>query len=62
MEYKVETIGSVFSDKAISDFENLLESRAEEGYKFHSVFEVTQPGCLGIGQGTNTYLAVYVKE
>lgn len=62
MEYKVETIGSVFSDNAISDFENLLESRAEEGYKFHSVFEVTQPGCLGIGQGTNTYLAVYVKE
>jgi hypothetical protein len=28
----------------------------------HSVFQVSQPGCLGIGQGTVTYLAVYVKE
>ncbi|TVR98825.1 MAG: hypothetical protein EA406_05580 [Rhodospirillales bacterium] len=62
MKYKVESIGAEFSSKAISNFEKLLESRAEEGYKFHSVFQVTQRGCLGIGQGTATYLAVYVKE
>ena len=62
MKYKVESIGVEFSNKAISNFEKLLESRATEGYKFHSVFQVTQPGCLGIGQGTTTYLAVYVKE
>ena len=62
MQYKVESIGSEFSNKAIASLEKLLESRASEGYKFHSVFQVTQPGCLGIGQGTTTYLAVYVKE
>ena len=62
MKYKVESIGVEFSSKAISSFEKLLESRAEEGYRFHSVFQVTQPGCLGIRQGTTTYLAVYVKE
>lgn len=62
MQYKIETIGSEFSNKAISSLEKLFTSRASEGYKFHSVFQVQQPGCLGIGQGTTTYLAVYVKE
>ena len=62
MKYKVKSIGAEFSNKAISNLEKLLESRASEGYKFHSVFQVSQPGCLGIGQGTTTYLAVYVKE
>lgn len=62
MQYKVESIGAEFSDKAIKSLEKIFESRAAEGYKFHSVFQVSQPGCLGIGQGTVTYLAVYVKE
>jgi len=62
MQYKVESIGAEFSNKAISNLEKIFESKASEGYKFHSVFQVSQPGCLGIGQGTNTYLAVYVKE
>ncbi len=62
MKYKVEPIGAEFSNKAITNFEKLLESRASEGYKFHSVFQVSQPGCLGTGKGTTTYLAVYVKE
>ncbi len=62
MRYKVESIGTEFSSKRISVFEAQLESRAAEGYRFHSVFQVTQPGCLGTGQGTTTYLAVYVKE
>ena len=62
MKYKVESIGAEFSNKAIANFEQLLESRASQGYKFHSVFQVSQPGCLGAGQGTVTYLAVYVKE
>lgn len=62
MKYKVESIGAEFSNKAITNLEKLLESRASEGYKFHSVFQVSQPGCLGIGQGTTTYLAVYIKE
>ncbi len=62
MKYKVEPIGAEFSNKAIASLEKLLEARATEGYKFHSVFQVSQPGCLGIGQGTTTYLAVYIKE
>jgi len=62
MQYKIETIGAAFSDKAVSSLEKLFTSRASEGYEFHSVFQVQQPGCLGIGQGTTTYLAVYVKE
>jgi len=62
MEYKIETIGTAFSDKAIKSLEKRFSSRASEGYKFHSVFQIQQPGCLGLGQGTTTYLAVYVKE
>jgi hypothetical protein len=62
MQYKVESIGAEFSNKAITALEKRFDGKANEGYKFHSVFHVTQPGCLGFGQGTNTYLAVYVKE
>jgi len=62
MQYKIESIGAEFSDKAISSLEKRFASKASEGYKFHSVFQVQQPGCLGIGQATSTYLAVYVKE
>ncbi len=36
--------------------------QSTEGYRLHSVFQVSQPGCLGIGQPTITYLAVYEKN
>ncbi len=62
MKYKVESIGAQFSDKAIAELESRFDAKASAGYKFHSVFHVSQPGCLGMGQGTTTYLAVYVKE
>lgn len=62
MQYKVESIGAEFSNKGIAALEKRLESQAANGYVFHSVFQVAQPGCLGIGSGTITYLAVYVKE
>jgi hypothetical protein len=62
MQYKIESIGALFSDDAVSSLEKRFESRASEGYKFHSVFQVQQPGgCLG-GKPTTTYLAIYVKE
>lgn len=61
-KYLIETIGSAFSDKAVTALGQRFDGHAKEGYKFHSVFQVTQPGCLGIGQGTSTYLAVYVKD
>jgi hypothetical protein len=62
MQYMIEPIGAEFSNKAISSLAERFTSRANEGYKLHSVFQVTQPGCLGMGQGKITYLAVYVKE
>ncbi|MCA1773985.1 MAG: hypothetical protein LC677_15795 [Halomonas sp.] len=62
MHYKIESIGAEFSNKAISSLEQRFSAKASEGYKFHSVFQIQQPGCLGIGKSTITYLAVYVKE
>jgi hypothetical protein len=61
MQYKIESIGAEFSNKAIASLEQRFTSKASEGYNFHSVFQIQQPGCLGIGKPTITYLAVYVK-
>lgn len=62
MSYMIEPIGAMFSNKSITELADRFTHRAREGFKLHSVFQVTQPGCLGLGQGTTTYLAVYVKE
>ena len=62
MQYKIEQIGAEFSNKAISSLESRFNTYASQGYKFHTVFQVQKPGCLGIGSPTITYLAVYVKE
>ncbi len=62
MKYKIEPIGSEFSNKAISSLEDRFSARSSEGYEFHSVFQIQQPGCLGFGKPTITYLAVYVKQ
>jgi len=62
MQYKIETIGAQFSNRAITELEGRFNKYSESGYKFHSVFQIQKPGCLGIGAPTITYLAVYVKE
>jgi hypothetical protein len=62
MQYKIEQIGSQFSNKAIGSLENRFNKYAEQGYKFHSVFQIQKPGCLGIGAPSVTYLAIYAKE
>jgi hypothetical protein len=62
MQYLIESIGAQFSNKDLPHLASRFTSRAAEGYRLHSVFQVSQPGCLGIGQPTITYLAVYVKE
>lgn len=62
MKYKIESIGSEFSNKAISKLEDRFSTRSSEGYEFHSVFQIQQPGCFGFGKPTITYLAVYVKQ
>lgn len=61
VQYLIEPIGAEFSNKAIAGLSQRFTARAAEGYRLHSVFQVTQPGCLGIGQGSVTYLAVYVR-
>jgi hypothetical protein len=62
MEYIVEPIGAQFSDSALTALGQRFSARSGQGYKLQLVFQVTQPGCLGIGQGSVTYLAVYAKE
>lgn len=59
MKYKVQSIGKVFDDKAIKALEARLNDAGSAGYRFHSVMEVTQPGCLGLGTPSVTYLAVF---
>ncbi|MCQ4164925.1 hypothetical protein [Tahibacter harae] len=61
MEYLIEPIGAQFSNTAVTALGQRFSSRAAQGYKLHSVFQVSQPGCLGIGAPTITYLAIYVK-
>ena len=62
MEYKIEPIGAMFSNKDLPALASRFTAQAASGFKFHSVFHVSQPGCLGIGAGSVTYLAIYVKE
>lgn len=61
MQYRVETIGAAFSDKAIKEFSGLLNSRSNEGWELHTVFAVEKKGCFGMSEG-QTYLAVYKRE
>lgn len=62
MRYKIEPIGAQFSKKDLPKLAQLFTDRAADGYRLHSVFHVSQPGCLGLGAPTNNYLAVYVNE
>lgn len=59
MQYMIEPIGAQFSNKDLPNLAKRFSQRANEGYRLHSVFQVSQPGCLGIGQPSITYLAVY---
>ncbi|MCU1348760.1 MAG: hypothetical protein JWO56_1790 [Acidobacteria bacterium] len=61
-EYHVESIGAQFSDNALAALAKRFSDRAGHGYTLQFVFQVSQPGCLGIGQPTVTYLAVYARE
>jgi hypothetical protein len=62
MRYKIEPIGAQFSNKDLPKLVQLFTDRAADGYRLHSVFHVSQPGCPGLGAFTNTYLAAYVNE
>ena len=62
MRYMIEPIGAQFSNKDVTKLAGLLSQRASEGFRLHSVFQVSQPGCLGLGQPTITYLAIYESK
>jgi len=61
-EYLVEPIGAQFSDNALTALAQRFGGRAGQGYELEFVFQVTQPGCLGIGTPTITYVAVYSRR
>lgn len=61
MKYKIEPIGAQFSNRDLPKLAERFSAQSTDGYRLHSVFQVVQPGCLGIGQGSVTYLAVYEK-
>ena len=62
MGYIIEPIGAQFSNKDLRKLAVRFDQLGKEGYRLHSVFQVSQPGCLGIGQPTITYLAVYESK
>lgn len=61
MRYKIEPIGVQFANKDLPKLAERFGQYSAEGYRLHSVFQVSQPGCLGFGAPTITYLAVYEK-
>lgn len=62
MKYKIEPIGAQFANKDLPNLAKRFDQRSEEGYRLHSVFQVSQPGCLGIGTPSTTYLAIYERD
>lgn len=62
MKYIVEPIGAQFSNKDLPALAQRFSDHAAQGYRLHTVFQVVQPGCLGLGQGSITYLAVYESQ
>jgi len=61
-EYLVEPIGAEFSNNALATLGQRFSGRSGEGFEVQFVFQVTQPGCLGVGTGSITYVAVYARE
>ena len=62
MKYLIEPIGASFHNKDLPKLGAALGSKSSDGYRLHSVFQAQQPGCLGMGQPTITYFAIYEKE
>lgn len=60
-QYRLQTIGKEFNAKAIQALEATLNTAGQQGYRYHSVIEVSQPGCAGIGSPTITYIAVFER-
>lgn len=59
MRYLIEPIGAQFSSTDLTGLAGKFSARSAEGYRLHSVFQASQPGCLGLTPATSTYFAVY---
>lgn len=62
MKYVVEPIGAEFSNRDLPKLAERFTAQARNGYRLHSVFQAQQPGCMGMGQPTITYLAIYERD
>lgn len=61
-EYLVEPIGAQFSNDALEALAQRFSGRAGQGFELQFVFQISQPGCLGFGTPSITYVAVYARE
>ena len=61
MRYIIEPIGAQFANTDLPKLAERFSKRSSEGFRLHSVFQVSQPGCLG-SQSSITYLAVYESK
>lgn len=62
MQYKIKEIWASFTNKWISQLEQVLNTSSEDGYEFHSVIQVEKPGCVWVGKWQITYLAVFIRK
>jgi hypothetical protein len=59
LPYQVIPIGRVFNDKSRAELVTSLNSYEREGWKFHSVFGVSeQSGCLGQNTAETLYMVL----
>lgn len=62
MPYQVIPIGKNFNDKSRAGLVQTLNQAEQEGWKFHSVFGVTESkGCLGTTDVETLYMVLETK-
>lgn len=63
MPYQVIPIGRVFNDKSRAELIEKLNRYENEGWRFHSVFGVSeQSGCLGQNTAETLYMVLESKK
>ena len=63
MPYQVIPIGRVFNDKSRAELISSLNNYEQEGWRFHSVFGVSeQTGCLGQNTSETLYMVLESKK
>lgn len=63
MPYRVISIGRVFNDKTRAELTENMNQFEEQGWRFHSVFGVTeQSGCMGQNTSETLYMVLESKK